>query len=395
MILELARRLQDIPPYPFAEIARLKERGRAEGWDVVDFGIGDPDIPPPQCLIDAMKDALQEPTVHQYDESSWGLPEFVDAVAEWFLKRFGVALATDGAIKVTIGAKEALAHCAWAYINPGDLSLVPTPRYGVYAFNTRFAGGEVYDLPLSASNGFLPDLDSIPADVANRAKLLFLNYPNNPTGAVAPLDFYRRTIEFAEKYDVLVCSDAAYSEVYFEREPAHSILEVEGAAERAIEFHSLSKTFGMTGWRLGWICGGKAAVSGVTAMKSYVDSNVFPAIQKAGAHALRVGNEYTDGIRATYRERRDLLCDGLKAAGWPVEPSPASLYVWAPVPPGTTSAEFAAKLLSEAHVLTIPGSAYGSGGEGFIRFSLTVSAPDPAARIREGVERIAKLGGWS
>lgn len=390
--MELARRLQDIPPYPFGEIARLKERGRAEGWDIVDFGIGDPDIPPPECLIDAMKAALSEPTFHQYDESSWGLPEFVGAVAEWFPKRFGVSLDTAGGIKVTVGSKEALAHCAWAYLNPGDVSLVPTPRYGVYEFNTLFAGGEAYHMPLMASNGFMPDLDAVPADVANRAKLLFLNYPNNPTGAVATLEFYRRAVEFAEKYDLLVCSDAAYSEVYFGQEPAHSILEVDGAMERAIEFHSLSKTFGMTGWRLGWICGSKSAVAGVTAMKSYVDSNVFPAIQKAGATALRVGGEYTERIRGIYRERRDILCNGLREAGWVVDPPAGSLYVWAPTPPGMTSAELSAKLLSEAHVLTIPGSSYGAGGEGFIRFSLTVSAKDVAARIQEGVDRIRKLG---
>lgn len=390
--MELAKRLQDIPPYPFAEIARLKEKARAEGWDIVDFGIGDPDIPPPQCLLDALTQSLPESVLHQYDESSWGLPDFLEAVRDWFLGRFGVALDTAGGIKVTIGAKEALAHAAWAYLNPGDISLVPTPRYGVYAFNTRFAGGEVYDMPLTSANGFLPDLDAVPASMANRAKLMFLNYPNNPTGAEATLEFYRKAVAFAEKYDILILSDAAYSEIYFGEEPPHSILEVEGGMERALEFHSMSKTFGMTGWRIGWICGAKDAVKGVTAMKSYVDSNVFPAIQRASVAALREGAAHAELIRRTYKERSRVLCDGLRAAGWPVTPPPATLYVWAPTPPSMSGPELAAKLLSEAHVLTIPGSAYGDAGEGFIRFSITVKAENVVARIAEGVERIQALG---
>jgi LL-diaminopimelate aminotransferase len=390
--VELAHRLQDIPPYPFAEIARLKERAKAEGWDVVDFGIGDPDIPPPECLLDAMTAAIHESVMNQYDETSWGLPEFLDAVAEWFTGRFGVNLDTRGGIKVTIGTKEALAHTAWTFINPDDVSLIPSPGYGVYAYNTRFAGGDAYDMPLSAENGFLPDLDAIPARVANRAKLLFLNYPNNPTGAVATLEFFKRAVAFADKYDILICSDAAYSEIYFGTERPHSILEVDGGMERAIEYHSLSKTFGMTGWRIGWICGKTEAVKGVTAMKSYVDSNVFPAIQKASVTALREGGEHSELIRGVYRNRRDILCTGLQKAGWHVEPPPATLYVWAPAPKGVSSADLAARILSEAHVLTIPGSAYGQGGEGFIRFSLTVKADDVAARIQEGVDRIVKLG---
>ncbi len=390
--MQQADRLRSVPPYPFAEIARLKEQAAKEGWDVIDFGIGDPDIPPPGCVLRAMEEALHQPELHQYDESSWGLAEFREAVAQWFGERFGVSLDPDGGVKVTVGSKEALAHAAWAFLDPGDVSLIPDPGYGVYAANSRFAGAEAYPMPLVSENGFLPDLDAIPASVANRAKLLFLNYPNNPTGKSAPPEFLRKAVEFAEKYDVLVCHDAAYSEVYFTDAPPHSILEAEGAMERAVEFHSCSKTYGMTGWRIGWVCGSKGGVAGVSKMKSFIDSNVLPAIQKTAAAAMREGGGHAETMRNTYRSRAETLVDGLRSIGWPVDPPDGTLFVWAPTPKGVTSADLSARLLAEAHVVTVPGSAYGACGEGFVRFSLTVRADDVRARIAEGVERIAKLG---
>lgn len=389
--MEQAQRLQAIPPYPFGEIARLKERARAEGWDIIDFGIGDPDIPPPDCIKAALVEALSDPVVHQYDETSWGFPEFVNAVGDWFGKRFGVALDLSGGIKVTVGSKEALAKTGWAFLDDGDVCLVPNPAYSVYKYNALFAGAEVHELPLARENGFLPDLDAVPAAVANKAKLLFINYPNNPTGAGATLEFLKRAVDFAEKYDILLCHDAAYSEVYFDGEPAPSVLQVDGASSRAIEFHSLSKTFCVTGWRIGWVCGCREGVAALSRMKSYTDSNVFPAIQRAGAAALAQGDAHTRMVRDVYKRRRDILVDGLRSIGWDVDTPAGTFYVWARVPKGKTSAETASLLLSEARVITIPGSAYGSEGEGFIRFALTMNAPDVEARIGEAVERVARL----
>jgi LL-diaminopimelate aminotransferase len=390
--VQLADRLASIPPYPFGQIAALKRQAVAEGWDIIDFGIGDPDLPAPDCVVDALREAVGDPSVHRYDESAWGEEAFLDAIREWFAGRFGVALRGDGDIKVTVGSKEALAHTAWAFINPGDIALVPTPGYGVYAFNTTMAGGEVHGLPLSRETGFLPDLDSVPSGVANRAKLLFLNYPNNPTGACAPPGFYGRAVEFCEKYDILLCSDAAYSELYFGSSAPRSVLEAPGAMGRCVEFHSCSKPYCMTGWRVGWVCGQPDAVKGISTMKSYVDSNVFAAIQRAAAVALRDGAAHAEMVRRVYRGRRDALVSGLRGLGWPVDAPEGTFYVWAPTPAGMSSAELAARLLEQAYVVSIPGASYGAAGEGFVRFSLTLTAEDPIARIGDAVERIGKLG---
>jgi LL-diaminopimelate aminotransferase len=390
--LEQAQRLQAIPPYPFAEIARLKDRALAEGWDLIDFGIGDPDLPPPGCAKQALASAIEVGPMNNYDESSYGLPAFLESVSTWFGERFGVDLDPKGEVKVTIGSKEALAKAAWAYIDTGDVSLVPTPGYGVYTFNTQFAGGEAYAMPLLAEAGYLPDLDAIPEDIAGRAKLLYLNYPHNPTGAVATEEFFKRAIEFAEKHDILICNDAAYSELYYGHEAPPSILAVDGGMERAIEFHSFSKTYCMTGWRLGWVCGSRDGVAGVSRMKSYVDSNVFPALQQAGAVTLARGGDHARMVRDVYQSRRDTLVEGLRSIGWPVDPPQGTFFVWAPSPKGMTSADASARILSEAHVITIPGSSYGEYGEGFIRFSLTLRADDVEARIAEAIARISRLG---
>jgi len=390
--IKRAHRVASLPPYPFAELARLKQQALADGVSLLDFGIGDPDQPTPAPIIEALSAAARDPETHRYDESTYGPPEFLAAAASWFQSRFGVGLDTNGQIKLTIGAKEALAHLVWAYVDPGDLVLVPDPRYAVYSVSTRFAGGDIYEMPLLESNGFLVDYDAIPREVADRAKMLFINYPHNPTGACADLAFFRRTVEFAKEHSVIVCHDAAYSEVYFEGRKAPSILQVDGAMDCAIEIHSLSKTYNMTGWRLGFAAGCSELVGGLTKLKSNVDSNAFPALARAGAAALSGPQDSVDAMRAAIQQRRDWLVDGFRSLGWPVRRPDGTFYIWAPVAKGYSSADFAALLLRDAGMLVTPGSAYGSHGEGYIRLSLTILSDDVQGYIAEAVERVGKLG---
>ncbi len=384
-----ASRLDKIPPYLFGEIAAAKRRAIAEGRDLIDLGIGDPDQPTPQPIIDALTAAATNPETHRYDESNAGWPPFLSAAASWFEKRFGVPIDPATEAMLLIGSKEGLAHLAWAYIDPGDISLVPDPAYTVYKVNTLMAGGQVHTMPLLEENGFLPDLSAIPADVARRAKLLWLNYPNNPTGAVAPLDFYRDAVAFARENDLLLVNDAAYSEVYYDdafRPP--SVLQVEGAKDVAIELQSLSKMFNMTGWRVGFAVGNKDAIATLNKLKSNLDSKQFPAVSLAGAHALlTVSNRETLEL---YRRRRDILCNGLRELGWNVRSPEATFYIWARVPAGYTSAEFARLMLEKASINVIPGSGYGEYGEGFIRMSLTVMGDKNGERIAEAVRRIGE-----
>ncbi len=386
-----AKRLLDLPPYPFTEIARLKKKALEESADLIDFGIGDPDQPTPEHIVEALCQAARDPATHQYDETDWGIPEFVEAAGQWMERRFGVKLARDGQIKVTIGSKEALAHLCWAYVDPGDIVLVPDPRYAVYEVNAGFAGGEVYHMPLLKENDFLPDFSAIPREVAEKAKLMFLNYPNNPTGAPATAKFMQAAVDFALEHDIILAHDAAYSEVYFDGEPSPSVLQAEGALDCAIEFHSLSKTYNMTGWRIGFAAGCGELVSGLAKLKSNVDSNAFMAIERAAAAALSGPQECVEKMRELYAQRRDWLVDGLNSIGWPVPRPRATFYVWAPVPRGYDSAGFAAALLREAGILVTPGTAYGKNGEGFVRFSLTMKADDVKGRIEEAVARIARM----
>lgn len=392
MEIKRAHRVASLPPYPFAELARLKQQALADGVSLLDFGIGDPDRPTPAPIIEALSAAARDPETHRYDESTYGPPEFLTAAASWFQSRFGVRLDTNGQIKLTIGAKEALAHLVWAYVDPGDLVLVPDPRYAVYSVSTKFAGGDIYEMPLLESNGFLVDYDAIPREVADRAKMLFINYPHNPTGACADLAFFKRTVEFAKEHSVIVCHDAAYSEVYFEGRKAPSILQVDGAMDCAIEIHSLSKTYNMTGWRLGFAVGCSELVGGLTKLKSNVDSNAFPALARAGAAALSGPQDSVDAMRAAIQQRRDWLVDGFRSLGWPVRRPDGTFYIWAPVAKGYSSADFAALLLRDAGMLVTPGSAYGSHGEGYIRLSLTILSDDVQGYIAEAVERVGKLG---
>lgn len=388
-MIERAKRLDKIPPYLFGEISALKAKALSKGRDLIDLGIGDPDQPTPSPIIDALAEAARNPETHRYDESPAGEPIFLQAVCRWFRKRFGVELSPESEALLLIGSKEGLAHLAWAFIDPGDLSLVPDPAYTVYKINTYLAGGDVVTMPLLAKNNFLPDLTAIPSDVARRAKLLWLNYPNNPTGAVATLDFYRDAVAFCKENNLLLVNDAAYSEVSFDGFQAPSVLQVPGAKDVSIELHSFSKTFNMTGWRIGMAVGNPYAVGVLNKMKSNVDSKGFAAVARAAAFAI----EHVDNSAsvALIKKRRDILVNGLNALGWNIPMPKATFYVWAAVPKGQTSAGFAKKLLEEAGVLVIPGSGYGEYGEGYIRMSLTVLGDKNGERMSEVVERISKL----
>jgi LL-diaminopimelate aminotransferase len=378
-----------IPPYLFGEIARLKAQAIAEGRDLVDLGIGDPDQPTPPSIVEKLSEFARDSSTHRYDESPAGPPEFLNQAATWFKARFGVEIDPKTEILEAIGSKEALAHMIWATIDAGDLALVPDPGYTVCKVNALLAGGEIYEFPLKAENGFLPELEKIPAEVAARARVIYLNYPNNPTGAVATRSFFERAVGWALETDTLIIHDCAYSEVCFDGYKAPSILEVPGAKEVAIEMHSLSKTFNMTGWRIGFAVGNSDAVKALATVKSNVDSKQFAAIALTGGWALE--NADNDDNLKLIARRRDVLVDGLNALGWKIEKPKATFYVWAPVPAGHTSVSLA-KLLLEAGVLVIPGLGYGTHGDGFVRMSMTVSGDKNGERMQEAVNRIATLG---
>ena len=381
-----AERLKRLPPYLFAEIDRLKREGRARGVDVIDLGIGDPDIPTPQHVIDALAKAATLPENHRYP-SYEGLLSFREAVAQWYMKRFGVALDPAAEVLALIGSKEGTAHMPLAFVNPGDVVLVPDPGYPVYQNATYFAGGEPYLMPLKAEREFLPDLDAIPPDVLKRAKLIYLNYPNNPTAACAPLSFFQQLVEFAQRHQIIVCHDAMYSELCFNGFTPPSFLEAEGAKVVGIEFHSLSKTYSMTGWRIGFCVGNAEVLSGLGKIKSNVDSGVFQAVQYAGIAALTGPQDYVQMVRRIYQERRDVVVSGLKAMGWPVTTPKATFFVWSPTPNGRSATEIASRALQEAGVVITPGVGFGSQGEGFIRIALTVDK----SRLAEAMERLKTL----
>ncbi|GIK31897.1 MAG: aminotransferase class I/II-fold pyridoxal phosphate-dependent enzyme [Armatimonadetes bacterium] len=386
-----AHRLDLVPPYLFAEIARIKAEAVASGADVIDLGIGDPDLPTPQPVIDALGQAARNPETHRYDETPRGWRRFLDAAASWYQREFGVAVDPAAELVQLIGSKEGLAHLCWAYVDPSDYVIVPNPGYTVYKVNGLFAGGQVYETPLKEGNGFLPRLDEIPSDVAKRAKLFFVCYPHNPTGAVATPEFYRDLVEFCRTYDILLVNDMAYATVTYDGFRNPTVLQVSGAKEVSLEFHSLSKMFNMTGWRLGFAVGNPDAVQNLAALKSNLDSKQFPAVAEAGAVALEaVDNSST---LALYQRRRDLLCDGLRSIGWNVPKPKATFYIWTRVPRGDmSSAEFCAELLRRANVVAIPGSGYGSEGEGYLRMSLTLKGDQEGERFAEVVRRIAASG---
>jgi len=386
--MQQAQRLQRIPPYPFREIAALKAKMIEEGNEPIDFGIGDPDMPTPDFIIEALCEAARDPSTHQYDESGFGMPEYKEAIAEFTKRRYNVEIDPKREVQSCIGAKEALAHIVWAYIDPSDIVLVPDPAYSVFKVQTSWCGGAPFPMPLLPENDFLPDLDAIPAAVAEQAKLMFLNYPNNPTGAVAPLEFYERAVAFARKHKILIVQDAAYIEVAYDGYEPHSILEVEDGKDVAIEMHTLSKTFNMTGWRVGWAMGGEEYVEGLSRTKSNVDSGTFMAIQRAAIAGLSNYESCVGQMRTEYQRRRDALVNGLNSLGWDLAPPKAAFYIWLPCPPGQTSERFAEKLLRACHVLAIPGSVYGPCGEGFVRMSLTIQGEDKLGLIEQAIENM-------
>ncbi len=383
--VQLADRVRSLPPYLFASIDKMKQEALSKGVDVIDLSIGDPDIPTPEHIVEAMKSAVEKPAHHRYP-SYEGMLSYRDAVAQWYSRRFQVTLDPKTEVLSLIGSKEGIGHIPLAFVNPGDVVLVPSPGYPVYPVGTLFAGGESYIMPLEEANAFLPDFKAIPGDVLKRARLMFLNYPNNPTAAVAPESFYKEAIELAARYNIIICHDAAYSEVYYDGEKPMSFLEVEGAKDVGIEFHSLSKTYNMTGWRIGFAVGHKDVIAGLGKIKTNLDSGVFQAIQDAGIVALRTEESVLSGIRDIYQKRRDALCEGLKGIGIQIDKPKATFYLWAKVPSGFDSTTFAAHLLNKAGVLGTPGVGFGAPGEGYIRFALT----QPVERIKEAVERIRK-----
>ena len=384
--MQLAKRIERLPPYLFVEISKKISQKRAQGIDVVTFAIGDPDIPTPKHILDRLWKEAQVPANHRYPESE-GLPELRKAISGWYYRRFAVTLDPDKEVLPLIGAKEGIGHMALTLIDPGDIALIPDPGYPVYSVSTMFAGGEPHWMPLLKENGYLPDLSAIPEDVARRAKMLWVNYPNNPIGAVASLSFFHELAAFGAKYDVAICHDAPYTEIAYDGYKAPSFLQARGAMDVGIEFHTLSKTFNMTGWRIGMAVGNAKLINALMRVKSNLDSGIPQAIQYAAIEALTGPQEgIQDNVRI-YQRRRDRLCAALNALGVQVDPPKASLYLWAKVPAGHTSASFAAKLIDEAAVVVTPGSGYGKYGEGYIRLSLTL----PDSELEKGIERLSKL----
>lgn len=381
-----AARIENLPPYLFAGIDTIKAEQIAMGVDVIDLTIGDPDLPTPKNIVAQMNQSIQDPKTHRYP-SYFGMLSMRRAAAEWFLRRFNAELNPENEVIILIGSKEGIAHIPLAFINNGDYGLVPDPGYPVYKTAILFAGGTPHLLPLLQKNGFLPDLDKVPQEIARKAKLLFFNYPNNPTAATGTRQFYEKVVAFCQRYNIIACHDAAYTEIYFDGHKPISFMEVDGAKEVGIEFHSLSKTFNMTGWRLGFAVGNPEVIGGLGQVKTNIDSGVFEAIQESGIAALKDSSHETGTLRRIYQERRDLFVSGLRKVGLAVEPPAATFYVWAPVPKGYTSMDFTTLLLNQSGILATPGNGFGPSGEGFVRFSLTA----PTSRIKEAVKRLTSL----
>lgn len=383
-----AERIRTLPPYLFAAIDEMKQQAVARGVDIINLGIGDPDLPTPDPIVQRMREAVANPLHHQYPSSN-GMLSFRTAVANWYARRFHVTADPTSEVVTLIGSKEGIGHIPMAFVDPGDIVLVPSPGYPVYPVATSFAGGTPWEMPLLKHNGFLPDLDAVPSHVAEKAKLMFLNSPNNPTAAIADTAFFERVIDFANRYRIIVCHDAAYSEIFYDGMRPPSFLETDGAMDVGIEFHSLSKTFNMTGWRLGFAVGRADVIAGLSQVKSNLDSGQFQAVQEAGMTALAADDQLTAGLRAVYQERRDTLVAGLHTLGLQFDVPTATFYVWIEVPAGYSSASFTTHLLEQAGIVTTPGNGFGSPGEGYIRMALTTTKE----RLGEAVERM-KQTGW-
>lgn len=384
--IEPPERLKKLPPYLFVEVDRRKRELCAKGKDVIDLGVGDPDLPTPDFIVEALAEGARDPRNHRYALDR-GLPELRETFARWFQERFHVTLDPGEEILPLIGSKEGIAHLPLAVLNPGDIALVPDPCYPVYQSATHLAGGVPHLLPLLESQDFLPDLSSLETEILKKSRLLFLNYPNNPTAAPAPRGFFERSVAWAHEHGILIAQDAAYSEMTFDGTVAPSILEIEGAREVAIEFHSLSKTFNMTGWRIGFAVGNRQVLKLLAKVKSNIDSGVFQAIQYAGKRALERGRSAYEPTLGIYQKRRDLFVNGLNRLGWKVPLPKGTFYVWIPAPPGYTSQELVLRLLEDAHIVMTPGNGFGPNGEGYVRASLTIGEE----RLTEALKRIEKI----
>ncbi len=385
--MKVSERLEKIPPYLFAEIDRKIAEAKARGVDIISLGIGDPDTPTLPPVVEEMHKAIDNPANHDYPPYN-GTEKFRKAACEWMKKRFGVELNPDTQMLANIGSKEAIAHVFFAFVDKGDYTLIPDPGYPVYKNATIFAGGTPYSMPLLEENGYLPDLDAIPEDIAKKSKIMFLNYPNNPTGAVATKEFYKKAVDFCKKYDILLCSDMAYSEMTYDGYVAPSVLEVEGAMDVTLEFYSHSKSYNMTGWRVGFCCGNADAVKALGTIKNNIDSGTFKAIQDAAVAAFNVDTSYIKNLNKMYQERRDAAEEGFRELGWNIKPSKATFYLWLPVPKGMTSEEFVTVMLEKAHVVVPPGNGYGKYGEGYFRVALTKDVDT----IKKAIKRMKDAG---
>ena len=385
--MNFAQRIDKVPPYLFVEISRKIAKKKAEGVNVISFGIGDPDLETPPRVIDELRQTALDPVNHRYPETD-GLPEYRKAVSDWYRRRFGVSLDSDKEILPLIGAKEGIGHASFCFIDPGDIALVPDPGYPVYSVGTWFSGGECHWMPLKEENGWVPDLTAIPSDVAKRAKVIWLNYPNNPTGAVVESDYLKEVVQFAKEFDIAVMYDAAYTEVAFDGYRPISFMEIPGAIDVGLEFHSLSKSYNMTGWRLGSAVGNQDMIEALMVIKSNLDSGVPNAVQYMGIEALKISDHEIESRNTIYQQRRDKVVSALEKMGLEVTSPKAGLNVWAKVPVGYTSAQFAEILLEERDVVVTAGIGYGPSGEGYIRLSLTISESD----LSEGLDR---LEGWA
>lgn len=386
--MQFAKRLEKIPPYLFAEIDRKRDELVAKGVDIINMGVGDPDRPTPDHIVQAMHSAIDDPTTHNYPPYQ-GTKDFREAVVQWMERRFGVTgLNPNTEVVSSIGSKEAIHNTFLAFVEPGDYTLIPDPGYPVYRTSTIFAGGEFYTMPLLPNNGFLPDLDAIPQEVARKAKLLWINYPNNPTGALATLEFFEKLVAYCQQYDILLCHDHAYSEMAYDGYKPPSVLQVAGAKDVAIEFHSLSKSYNMTGWRVGFVVGNAQGIKGLGQVKTNVDSGVFKAIQSCAIAAYSTTEADLQALMSVYQKRRDIIVKGLQSLGFPIEPPKATLYIWVQVPEGYTSTQFVTLLLDKCGIIVPPGNGYGEAGEGFFRIALTV----PDERMHEAIQRMKDAG---
>ena len=381
--LQPAERVRRLPPYVFARLDELKVRARERGLDLIDLGMGNPDGPTPQPVIEAATQALANTANHGYPPFE-GTASFRQAITDWYYRRYSVSLDPNGEALPLLGSKEGLAHLAMAFINPGDPVLVPTPAYPAHFRGPAIAGGKIIDLPLTAKNDWLIDLAAIPDAVAEQAKVLFFNYPNNPTAATAPREFFEDMVAFARRHEILLVHDLCYAELAFDNYQPTSLLEIPGAKDIGVEFHTLSKTYNMAGWRVGFVVGNRNIIQGLRTLKTNLDYGIFAALQKAAETALQLPDSYLEAVQTRYCNRRDFLIQEFASLGWKITPTRATMYLWIPCPPGVSSADFALSVLERTGVVITPGSAFGQGGEGYVRLSLIAECD----RLGEAMQRL-------